>query len=144
MNNLEIVNNDEPVDESNKTKPVAVKLNPYVDLNIIPIGATAIYQSQKDEFGEWRNKIGDLMLLPNGSNQSYGDLPYKDKVKHYIKENVLAKSLCDDSYKNNPNFMNFVKKNSLPFKPHAEFKKQDILDRVNLYRELSKMIWGDI
>lgn len=100
--------------------------------------------SQKDEFGEWRNKIGDLMLLPNGSNQSYGDLPYNDKVKHYIKENVLAKSLCDDSYKNNPNFTNFVKKNNLSFKPHAEFKKQDILDRVNLYRELSNMIWGNI
>lgn len=99
---------------------------------------------QQNEFEEWRNKIGDLMLLPNGSNQSYGALPYTEKVKHYIKENVLAKSLCEDDYKNNPNFVNFTKNTGLPFKAHTEFKKNDILDRVNLYREISKKIWGEI
>lgn len=59
LNNATVTIYYKKYDESNKTKPVDVKLNPYVDLNIIPIGATAIYQSQKDEFGEFKFKVVD-------------------------------------------------------------------------------------
>ncbi|WP_247753828.1 DUF262 domain-containing protein, partial [Citrobacter freundii] len=49
---------------------------------------------QEHEFNNYRNRLGDLVLLPRGSNQSYSDLCYDQKQPHYIKENLLAKSLC--------------------------------------------------
>ena len=58
---------------------------------------------QEHEFNNYRNRLGDLVLLPRGSNQSYGDLCYDQKQPHYIKENLLAKSLCPLAYMNNPN-----------------------------------------
>lgn len=97
---------------------------------------------QKDEFEEWRNKIGGLILLPNGSNQSYGGLDYELKMPHYLKENILAKSLCSETYEHNPNFVNFKNSSGLPFKSYNEFKKKDLLERVGLYRKISEIIWG--
>ena len=53
---------------------------------------------QTDKFNETRNSIGDLVLLPNGVNQSLNDIPTQSKLPHYIKENILAKSLCKQTY----------------------------------------------
>ncbi|MEE1058307.1 MAG: DUF262 domain-containing protein [Treponema sp.] len=100
--------------------------------------------TQKYEFDEFRNKIGALMLLPNGSNQSYGGADYPEKMPHYIKENILAKSLCKGTYDHNPNFTNFVKDSNLPFKAYSEFKKDDVLSHCELYRQISELIWGKI
>ena len=100
--------------------------------------------TQKYEFDEFRNKIGALMLLPNGSNQSYGGADYPEKMPHYIKENILAKSLCKETYDHNPNFTNFVKETNLPFKAYSEFKKDDVLSHCELYRQISELIWGKI
>ncbi len=100
--------------------------------------------TQKYDFDEFRNKIGALLLLPNGSNQSYGGAPYKDKMPHYIKENILAKSLCKEAYEHNPNFINFVEETGLPFKAHSEFKKDDVLIHCELYRQISEKIWGKL
>ena len=34
------------------------------------------------DFGEWRNRIGALLLLPKSSNASYSDLPYEKKLSY--------------------------------------------------------------
>ena len=47
---------------------------------------------QLHDFEEYRNRIGALVLLPRGTNQSYGDKPYEVKKAHYVKENLLVKS----------------------------------------------------
>lgn len=99
---------------------------------------------QINEFSEWRNKIGDLVLLQNGNNQSYNDMPYDEKILYYPKENILAESLCKEAYDHNPNFLNFIKDEQLPFKYHENFKKVDLLDRCELYRQISEKIWGKI
>ena len=96
---------------------------------------------QEGEFQEYRNRIGDLVLLPNGSNQSYRDKTYPDKQPHYVKENLLAKSLCPLAYQNNPNFIKLQAELGLPFKPHPVFKKQDIIERQELYRKICERIW---
>ena len=98
--------------------------------------------SQTEEFKEWRNYIGDLILLPNGINQSYNDLTVEKKLPHYIKENLLAQSFCESAYQNNPSFLSFVKANKLSFKPYKDFKKNDIKDRCKLYAELASLIWN--
>jgi uncharacterized protein with ParB-like and HNH nuclease domain len=97
---------------------------------------------QKDDFNEFRNRLGGLLLLPQGTNQSFGDKPYPDKFPFYIRENLLAQSLCPLTYQNYPNFLTMKDKLGLPFKSHHEFKKQDILDRQGLYQEICEMIWA--
>lgn len=98
---------------------------------------------QENDFQNYRNRLGGLVLLPRGTNQSYGDLPYEEKQKHYIKENLLVKSLCSLAYENNPNFINLNKRMNQVFKPHAVFKKQDLDDRQQLYRALCEQIWAE-
>ena len=96
---------------------------------------------QEHEFQNYRNRLGDLVLLPRGTNQSYGDLPYQDKQPHYIKENLLVKSLSPLAYENNPNFQALVRKHNLAFTAHTVFKKQDIEIRQELYRTICERIW---
>ena len=91
---------------------------------------------------EYRNRIGGLLLLPKSFNASYGDMPYADKRKHYLKQNLLAQSLHEDAYERDPGFTEFVQKSGLPFKPHPEFRKVDLDERQDLYRHLAEQIWN--
>lgn len=97
---------------------------------------------QESDFQEYRNRIGALVLLPRGTNQSYGAKPYGEKLNHYIKENLLVQSLCPLTYQNNPNFLSMKNKLALPFKSHEEFRKVDISDRQKLYQAICELIWG--
>ena len=97
---------------------------------------------QSDEFRDCRNTIGDLILLPNGVNQSYGDIPVEQKLPHYIKENLLAQSFCEATYEKNPTFKAFIKEKELPFKPYKDFKKKDIQERCSLYAAIANHIWN--
>ncbi len=97
---------------------------------------------QKHEFDNYRNRIGDLVLLPQGTNQSYGAMAYGEKVQHYLKENLLVKSLHPKAYENNPNFCGMAQKLNLPFKFHESFTKNDIDERQTLVRQVCEAIWG--
>ncbi len=96
------------------------------------------------EFQDYRNRIGGLLLLPKSFNASYGDLPYADKRKHYLKQNLLAQTLHEDAYKNNPGLARFLKDSGLGFKPHQDFKKADLDARSRLYRQLAERIWDPV
>jgi len=96
---------------------------------------------QKGEFDRFRNQLGALILLPRGSNQSYSAKPYSEKLTHYIKENLLAQSLCELTYKNNPNFQKMIEKHGFPFRAHKEFKKQDVEERQRVYQKVCEAIW---
>jgi len=96
---------------------------------------------QENEFTNYRNRIGDLALLQNGTNQSFNDMPYEEKLTHYVKENLLLKSLHDQCYVNNPNFKNMLNEANLPFKTHSSFKKADINERQKLIQAICQKIW---
>ncbi len=97
---------------------------------------------QQHEFREFRDRLGDLVLLPRGTNQSYNAQPYASKQPHYVKENLLVKSLCSLNYQNNPNFIQMAAKLNLPFRAHPEFKKADLQERQRLYRTICERIWA--
>jgi len=97
--------------------------------------------SQQHDFDIYRNRLGGLVLLPKGTNQSYGDKPYSIKKTHYIKENLLVKSLCSLAYVNNPNFKKLKEECGLPFEAHDDFKKADFEKRQALYQQLCEKIW---
>ena len=94
------------------------------------------------EFFEYRNRIGDLLLLPKSFNASYGDLPYEEKLVHYDSQNLLARSLHPNAYSHNPGFVRFIEQSRLRLKPHMEFRKADLDDRQQLYIQLASQIWN--
>ncbi|MEL6312349.1 MAG: hypothetical protein AAFQ17_08330, partial [Pseudomonadota bacterium] len=98
--------------------------------------------TSEDEFYDNRDNIGGLLLLPKSFNASYGDLPYDKKREHYIKQNLLAQSLHELAYENDPGFKRFVSQSALPFRPHVEFKKADLDARQTLYRQLAERVWS--
>ncbi len=105
------------------------------------------FQEHRDEFDQqhdfqnYRNRIGGLMLLPNGTNQSYLAMPYTDKIEHYLKENLLVKSLHPKTYEKNPNFLNMSRELNIPFKAYLKFNKADIDERQLLIKRICEVIW---
>lgn len=104
--------------------------------------------SQRDEFQEYRNRIGGLLLLPKSTNRSLGDKTYTEKREIYAEQNLLlAQSLHDFSYDPNSGFQkfsrfqDFIAESGLPFHPHAEFRRADLDMRQQLYQQLAEQIW---
>lgn len=98
--------------------------------------------SNNDDFQATRNKFWDLILLPQDKNRSFNNNEYEEKLEMYFWENLLAKSLHENCYKNNPHFLKFKSDNNLEFKEFKTFKKDDINNRQNLYKEICKKIWN--
>lgn len=96
---------------------------------------------QKHEFDSYRNRIGGLLLLPQGTNQSYGAMSYSQKREHYLKENLLAQSLHHKTYENNPNFKRVMVDLGLPFKSHQTFTMDDIIERQTLIQKICETVW---
>jgi hypothetical protein len=94
------------------------------------------------DFAEYRSRIGGLLLLPKSFNASYGDLSFEEKLALYDSQNLLARSLNPQCYDHNPGFLRFVDTSNLPFGPHTQFKKADMDDRGELYRQLAEQIWN--
>jgi hypothetical protein len=106
------------------------------------------YQRHKDEFAseqefsEYRNRFGGLLLLQRGFNQSLGAEPYDKKLPHYFGQNLLARSLSPICYENNPTFLAYKKTSGLPFKSYPQFKKADLDSRQQLYRKICEHVWS--
>lgn len=95
-----------------------------------------------EDFLRYRNRIGGLILLPRGFNQSLGDDTYQTKVKAYFGQNLLAKTLNEQCYQNNPSFLAYRQRSGLSFQSHAEFKVADLNTRQELYRRICEEIWS--
>lgn len=96
----------------------------------------------KNDFESDRQLLGNLILLPRGFNQSLSNKPYKDKLEVYYSQNLLASSLNEKCYKNNPSFLTFIKNSNLPFEPHKEYKFEDLEKRQILYKEICERVWN--
>ncbi|WP_048174536.1 DUF262 domain-containing protein [Methanosarcina siciliae] len=97
----------------------------------------------EESFLKYRNKFGSLLILPRDKNRSYKDKTYEEKQEMYFSENILARSLNEKCYQNNPQFLKFIDEFNLKFKPVEHFTKKAILERQELYTELGKVIWNN-
>jgi hypothetical protein len=97
---------------------------------------------QETDFNNWRNSIGALLLLPQGTNQSFSSDVYEDKLEHYLKENTYTQTLHQKFYDKNPNFLKSPIIQKLQFKPHSHFKKDDISDRQKLFQRICEEVWN--
>jgi uncharacterized protein with ParB-like and HNH nuclease domain len=97
---------------------------------------------QRDDWEEYRNKIGALLLLPKDFNQSYGSLTFSEKLPHYFGQNLLAKSLNPKCYEKNPSFLEWVEESKLLFKAYSIFNKKTIEERQKLYEKICEQIYS--
>ena len=100
------------------------------------------HRGEFDNFDYHRNRLGALVLLPRSINPSLGNMRYENKREHYPKENMLAGSLHERVYENNPDFNRFIRDSGLPFKPYEVFDVDAINERQELYRLLAEHIWS--
>lgn len=96
---------------------------------------------QEGDFQKWRNSIGALILLPNGTNQSFSSDSYDDKIDHYLRENTYAQTLHSGFYIKNPNFLKSDLVQQIGFESHEIFKKDDIQKRKEVVLNLCEQIW---
>lgn len=117
--------------------------NPYDVEHIWPIHFNEHSEEfdNEDEFQYTRNKFGGLLILPRDKNRSLSDSKYQVKLDKYFSENLLARSLNEKCYQNNPQFLRFVQQTELPFEKIPDFKKDSIQKRQELYKEISNKIW---
>lgn len=96
----------------------------------------------EQEFLEWRDQVGGLVLLPADVNRSYQDKAYQEKVPHYAKQNLYAASLTPVAYEHQPQFKAFVERSGLPFCPYESFGKAEQEQRQQLLEGLVDLIWS--
>ncbi|WPV00584.1 DUF262 domain-containing protein [Mucilaginibacter sp. cycad4] len=105
------------------------------------------YRRYKDEyeseesFQNHRNMFGALVLLPQDINRSLNDSNYDKKLDKYYSQNLLAASLNEKTFKNNPHFLKFIEAGKLKMVAVPSFKKAVIKERQSVYLELAKLIW---
>ena len=107
------------------------------------------YQRHTDDFDHEydfqreRNYFGGLILLPKGAHKPLIAKPYEQKLNHYLGENLLAASLHPQKYsEGKTSFCDFISSSNLPFKPHPQFKRADLFERQELYRQICEQIWS--
>lgn len=101
------------------------------------------YPSEND-FSQYRNNVGDLLLLPKSLNASLQEQKYEYKVDKYCSAdgNIYSESLNEKAYQNNPRFVKFANDNNLDFKSYQHFGKNEILERSKLVKEIAAVIWN--
>jgi hypothetical protein len=98
--------------------------------------------TDEDEFNRTRNLMGGLLILPRDKNRSYQDADYSIKLPLYFGENILAKSLHQDCYRNNPHFISLLSTLKLSLSPIDDFTKDSFKKRQQSYKEIAEYIWS--
>jgi len=96
----------------------------------------------EQDFQQARQRLGNLILLQRGPNQSIGAGKYDQKLPAYRSGNVLARSLCPDTYVSHPALKGFALSTGGFLEGYASFGPHAILRRQALYRALAEHIWG--
>jgi hypothetical protein len=104
---------------------------------------TAHFKHPSD-FEEARNRLGGLLLLQRGLNQSLGDASYEAKRDAYLghSQNLLARSLHPQAYQNNPAFKNLIADTGLAFHDYGAFGPEEQAERQELYLRLAESVWN--
>jgi len=96
------------------------------------------------DFEEARNRLGGLLLLQRGLNQSLGDARYETKRDAYLghSQNLLARSLHPGAYQNNPAFKKLIADTGLAFHDCGTFGPDEQAERQELYLRLAEWVWN--
>lgn len=93
------------------------------------------------QFSLARNTVGGMLLLTRGRNRSLQARPYSDKVKVYATESVLAQTLTQSFYTNNPAVSTRMQELGLAANAIEHFNLAAILERQGFYTEIAARVW---
>ena len=97
----------------------------------------------KDEFEDYRDRLGALVLLKGADNQSSGNEAYGDKLVTYRNVGSLWARTLDSEYQHsNTGFKHFCERYNLQFKSYEKYDTVAIKERFLLLLDLIKIIWG--
>lgn len=113
---------------------------PGTNVDVVKAGGVA-YANNSD-FTLSRNGISGLILLPRSRNRSMKDLPYSVKLQRYAGENVLAQTLTESFYLNQPNWMKFSAESAVTYQAMKHVDADSLLLRGEFYEALAKKIWS--
>jgi hypothetical protein len=103
------------------------------------------YFDSEEEFREERKRMRGLLLLQGKKNVSSGNEGYEDKLRTYSYGLECGKSLRDDYYHRNVDFIRWndqlKKKHGISFEHVKEFNKEALEKRSKLLHVIVKMIW---
>ena len=107
-------------------------------------GRYAEWYPTAGEFEVARNRLGALVLLQRGPNQSLGDKPYREKRDAYIAQGqcLLTKSLHPFAYQHNPSFARLLKRCGLGFEAIDDFTPEALERRQELYVRIAEWVWN--
>lgn len=94
------------------------------------------------EFNAERNGLGAMILLSRGRNRSLQGQPYSAKLGVYSTESILAQTLTENFYKNNPQATDKLAQLGLSFASIAAFNGASIKHRANAYNQMSAVLWN--
>ena len=94
------------------------------------------------EFNQKRNSIGGLVLLPRGRNRSMKDMDFSEKLTRYAGENVLAQTLTEQFFQNQPNWNKFSLETGITCNPISFSDVEAIEQRNSFYLKLAEKIWS--
>ena len=119
-----------------------------------PFEIEHIWANHYNRFKDWfahpsdfeteRNRLGGLLLLQRGVNQSIGDATYEAKRDAYISnsENLLARSLHPLAYQHLPSFRSLLDQTGLPFRAYESFGPEEQAERQELYIRIAEWVWN--
>lgn len=127
--------------KGNKTFDIehAAPYNPGISLGFDEDG---VYHETSDVTAFSRNYIGTLLLLQRGRNRSMQDMSYPDKLVRYSTENILASSMTESFYLNNPTVTTYIIEEDLPIRAEPALTPEASSRRVALYTEAARRIWN--
>ncbi|WP_230470005.1 DUF4268 domain-containing protein [Lujinxingia vulgaris] len=96
------------------------------------------------DFDVERNRLGGLLLLQRGLNQSLGDATFEAKRDAYVTqgESMLARSLHPAAYAKSPGFRALREHTGLAFKPYESFGPEAQAERQELYIRIAEWVWN--
>jgi len=97
--------------------------------------------STEFDFGLERNRLGALILLARSRNRSLQDKQYSEKLPVYATEAVLAQTLTESFYQNNPQVVSRIADLKLPLSTIPVFNRAAITVRGKFYDYVSGHIW---
>lgn len=96
----------------------------------------------EDEYEDYRNKLGALVLLKGPDNQSSGNEVYDDKLKTYLNVGSLwSKTLVPSFCHSNTGLKHFSERTGLEFNTYNKYGVDEIKERTSLLLKLIKIIW---
>ena len=88
----------------------------------------------------------DITLTKYNWLDNYTRLSEEVSTEKIVTENgegnILAATLGNITYQNNPRFIRFMNDNNLPFESYESFGKQEIIKRRELYKKIVDIIWN--